>query len=109
MISVFVCHTKEVMKFGEFRKYVSRIDRVSICMKETLSYENFQFIEMVPDTYDAYYLYGVGLAQSEFPLSEVPELLVEMGKNLSPEEKKEKIVYADCMEIMLSKVPKTSF
>lgn len=97
------------MKFGEFRKYVSRIDRVSICMKETLSYENFQFIEMVPDTYDQYYLYGVGLARSEFPLSEVPEMLGEFGKDLSPEERNERIVYAECMEIMLAKVPKAIF
>ena len=97
------------MKFGEFRKYVSRIDRVSICMKETLSYENFQFIELVPDTYDQYYLYGVGLAESEFPLSQVPEMNASLGKGLSHEEKEKEMVYAECMEIMLSKVQKANF
>ena len=97
------------MKFGEFRKYVSRIDRVSICMKETLSYENFQFIEMVPDTYDQYYLYGVGLTKSEFPLSEVPEMHAELGKDLSLKERDDETVYAECLEIMLAKVPKANF
>lgn len=94
-----------MMRFGEFRKYVSKIDRISICMHETLDYENYQFIEMVPDRYNEYYLYGVGIIESEFPLSEVPEMLAHMGKNLSAEAQAE-IVYAECMEIMLSDKPR---
>ena len=40
------------MKFGEFRKYISKIDRVSICSKDTLSYKNYMFISEVPDSFD---------------------------------------------------------
>lgn len=94
------------MKFGEFRKYVSKIDRVSICMRESLSYENYQFIEMVPERYNEYYLYGVGGIQSEFPLSEVPELVRKLGQDKSQEELEQEIVYAECLEIMLSETPR---
>ena len=94
------------MTFGEFRKYVSKIDRVSICMKETHSHQNYMFIEMVPNTFDEFYLYGVGIISSEFPLSEVPEQLARIGKKMSPEEQEKEIVLAECMEIMLSEEPR---
>ena len=51
----------------EFRKYISKIDRVSICNNDTLAYRNYQFIEDVPDDYDEMYFYGVGMIKSEFP------------------------------------------
>ena len=54
------------MKFKEFRKYISKIDRVSICNNDTLAYRNYQFIEDVPDDYDEMYFYGVGMIKSEF-------------------------------------------
>ena len=31
----------KAITFGDIRPYFSRIDRVSICMKETLAYQNF--------------------------------------------------------------------
>lgn len=31
--------------FGVIRRYCSRINRVSICRKETLEYQNFRFID----------------------------------------------------------------
>ena len=52
--------------FGTIRKFCSHIDRISICMKETLQYENFTFIKEVPQTYDKYFLYGFGMIESEF-------------------------------------------
>ena len=61
-------HNKRApMKFKEFRKYISKIDRVSICNNDTLAYRNYQFIEDVPDDYDEMYFYGVGIIKSEFP------------------------------------------
>lgn len=57
----------ENIRFGEIRKYCSRVDPVSICMLETLCYENFKYIHQVPDTYDELYLYGFGIIHSEFP------------------------------------------
>lgn len=38
----------KAVTFGEIRAIVSRIDRVSICMRETMAYENFRFISEVP-------------------------------------------------------------
>lgn len=82
------------MKFKEFRKYISKIDRVSICNNDTLAYKNYQFIADVPDDYDEMYLYGVGMIKSEFPASQA----AEMPK--SPLD--ESLVYVDCLEIVLS-------
>ena len=90
------------MKLKEFRKYISKIDRVSICNHETLRYENFQFIEMVPDSYDEMYLYGVGRIQSEFPAREAPDGVARMGEKPDDDE----IIYAECIEIMLSEEPR---
>lgn len=77
----------EDIRFGEIRKYCSRIDRVSICMKETLCYKNYEYIRQVPDTYDELYLYGFGIIRSEFP-------------------DKNRIRLRGCVEFMLSKTPR---
>lgn len=69
--------------FGEIRKYCSRIDRVSICMKETLMYENFDSITYVPEEYNNKYLYGFGVIESEFDDT-----------------------FKQCMEIMLAEKPR---
>ena len=73
----------EAIKFGSIRKFCSVIDRVSICRKETLCYENFDSIRQVPDTYNEKYLYGFGVIESEF------------GDTLQK-----------CMEIMVSDTPR---
>lgn len=73
--------------FGEIRKFCSVIDRVSICMMEDLSYENFERIRDVPHSYDDKYLYGFGGIESEFTEGE-------------------KRMLRPCMEIMLSKMPR---
>lgn len=78
---------RENIRFGEIRKYFSLVDPVSICMEETLRYENFKYIHQVPDTYDELYLYGFGIIHSEFP--------GEHG--LRP---------LECVEFMLSKTPR---
>lgn len=57
--------TKEIT-FGDIREYCSRIDRISICMKETLTYQNYRFMNQIPHVYDRYYVYGFGMIQSEF-------------------------------------------
>ena len=53
------------LKLKDLRNYVSRIDRISICQKETLSYENFSCMQEVPAKYDEYYVYGIGAIDSE--------------------------------------------
>ena len=37
--------------FGEIRKSCFRIDRISVCVMETLAYQNFISIQDVPHTY----------------------------------------------------------
>ncbi len=54
------------IQFKEIRTYCSVIDPVSICMIETLLYENYETILDVPETYDNKYLYGFGIIESEF-------------------------------------------
>ena len=54
------------LKFKELRKYVSKIDRLSVCQKEDLSYNNYRIMEDVPTSYDEYYVYGIGMIDSEF-------------------------------------------
>ena len=69
------------MKFKEIKKYISAIDRVSICMYETLRYENYRFIRRVPDKYDEYYVYGIGLIESEFEIEEAKEYFERAAAN----------------------------
>ena len=90
------------MKFRDIRPYISNIDRVSLCDKETLSYENFQFISEVPESYDDLYLYGIGRIESEFPANQAIDAAVKQGVNPASDE----IIYADCIEFMLSKEQK---
>lgn len=77
----------EGIRFGTIRKYCSLIDRVSICMLESLQYDNYRFIDDVPADYDDLYLYGFGIIHSEFP----DEHGIQLEK---------------CIEIMLSKEPR---
>lgn len=90
------------MKFKEFRKYISRIDRLSICIKETLNYETFMFISEVPEKYDEMYLYGIGRTQAEFRASQVPDALIHRKYKPADDD----LVFADCIEIMLSSEPR---
>lgn len=56
----------KVILFGEIRPFVSKIDRISICMLETLGLEEFRSINEVPHSYDGKYLRGFGVIGSEF-------------------------------------------
>ena len=78
--------------FGEIRKFVSRIDRISICMKETSQYYNYRLIKQVPHDFDDLYVYGIGIIDSEFE---------------EDEEELERMIFEKCLEIMLSTKPRT--
>lgn len=54
------------IKFKDIRKYCSQIDCVSICSYETMEYENFDRISMVPNLYDDKYVYGFGIIESGY-------------------------------------------
>ena len=58
------------IQFGEFRRYISIVDRISICIRETSQYNNYQYINDVPTRYDDYFVYGIGLVDSDFPINE---------------------------------------
>lgn len=85
--------------FKELRSCLSMIDRLSICMLETLCYENFLTLRDVPHTYDDYYVYGIGMIESEF---------YKVGKfEYAASGKREELELVNCIEIMLSKEPKS--
>lgn len=86
--------------FGELRGYLSRIDRLSICMKETLSYENFVNLQDIPESYDSYYVYGIGMIDSEF-------YKLGKGKYVASGERKD-LVLLKCIEVMLAMEPKNA-
>ena len=90
------------MKFKEIRKYISNIDRVSICDKDSLTYKNFQYISDVPESYDEMYLYGIGRIESEFPANKAIDAAVKQGVDPTSDE----VIYVQCIEIMLSKEPR---
>ena len=89
------------LKFKDLRKYISKIDLLSICTKEDLSYENFRLMNDVPPLYDEYYVYGIGMIESEFPAEWICN-----PKDLYNGRTGMKTVMESCLEIMVSKTPK---
>ncbi len=96
------------MKFKDFRMYISKTDRLSICIYEAGEYTNYQSVREVPDSYDDLYFIGIGRVRSEFPLSVVHELWDESVRRMSDEEREKTTVFADCLEILLSQYSKDS-
>ena len=95
---------QESLKFGEFRKYVSVIDRISICIRETQQYKNYRFIRDVPASCDSLFVYGVGMIESEFPVTEdTPESQID-GKRTDNNH-----FFAHCIEIVLAERPRDEF
>lgn len=81
------------IRFGELRTVISRIDRLSICMKDTLQYENFDSILQVPEKYDDCLVYGIGMISSEFS---TPGIRADMEQDDGSG-----IYFDNCIEIML--------
>ena len=77
-------------KFGEIRKYLDIASYISVCMEETVEYENFECSLDVPHIYDDYYVYGIGLANEIFPNRRNPD---EMS-------------FQPCLEVILCKKPR---
>lgn len=92
------------LKFKDLRKFISVIDRVSICMRETLMYDNYTFIQDVPDKYDEYYVYGIGRILSEFKIDEALGKKDVVGNEIN-----EKYFLGECIEIMLAEKPREAF
>ena len=81
--------------FGELRNILSRIDRLSICDRNTTKYRNFLRIEDVPERYDSLYVCGIGMAQSEFYRINEFEYSVKEGEG--------QLVLAPCIEVVTTK------
>ena len=81
--------------FKEIRKYISWIDRVSVCIVETGSYFNYGSIKEVPESFDEYYLYGIGVIESEF------------SEEDGSQEENQSQIYKACMEIVVSEKPRS--
>ena len=76
------------IRFKQLRDYISTIDKISVCDYDSLSYDNYACMEKVSTKYDNYYVYGIGIIQSEF------------------ENKEGKVEYCDCLEIMVRRCKK---
>lgn len=86
------------IKFKELKPFVTRLERLSICMEETHRYENFIRLRDVPNTYDEYYIYGIGMIESEFYQISKYEYSAHRGDG--------ELVLLPCIEIVLSKTPR---
>lgn len=90
---------KTDITFGELRNYLSVLDRLSICMLETSSYNNYMCLKEVPHTYDDYYVYGVGMIESEF-------YKINKCEYAASGDRKD-LALVNCIEVMLSEEPKS--
>lgn len=95
------------IKFKDIREYISRLDRISVCILERGIYFNYQYIERVSASFDECYLYRIGMIESEF--NEEQEL--SLGKTEGPDAPVRWGTSNDtiepCIELMLSKRPRS--
>lgn len=80
------------MRFETLRTVVSPTVRISVCWKETLSYENYDSILSVPDSYNAMYVYGYGPINVEFTAmceEESKRMTLDIALEIVISEKKE--------------------
>ena len=82
------------IKFKELKPFITRLERLSICMYETMEYENFIRLRDVPDTYDEYFVYGIGMIESNF--YKISKYEFSSNRNDGP------LVLLPCIEIVLS-------
>ena len=87
------------IRFEVLRKYLSHIDRLSICIKETMEYENFIYLREVLDSYNDLYVYGIGMIESEFYIDG------EHGYTATGDSNN--LTLVSCLEIVLSKEPRS--
>lgn len=84
----------EKIKFKELRTLLSIADRISVCYKETLQYENFITVKDVPDHYNDLYVCGIGIIESEF--YRINECEYSTSGN------QHNLVFLPCLEIILT-------
>lgn len=84
---------EKTLTLEELRKYVSFIDRISLCDYFSTNYENYMCLKEVPKKYDNYFIYGIGLFESEF--------YVDSSGNISTDRKKGDLVILTCLEIVI--------
>lgn len=89
--------------FGEIKQYVSRTVRVSVCFRDG-KYDNYTMISDIADgQYDNLYVYGIGMADVEFPLDVYKRLSVGVPEKLSLKDG----FYLGCgLEIVLQDEPR---
>lgn len=87
------------LKFREARKYISVINKVSICMVEDGSPTNYGAIGKVPEDFDDMYVYGFGMIDSEFTKDQLnPIEEKELGDN--------RFMFCKCIEFALANKPR---
>ena len=51
----------KILQFGELRKYISKIDPISICMQESKEYTTYRSIVDVSEEFNLLYVFGLGI------------------------------------------------
>lgn len=94
---------------GEFRPFLSKVSRYSVCMQETLAYENYLFLTDVPEEYDQLYVYGIGaIEDAEFFEGENGYDGWEAGVPMSVETpERPNLRFRAAIELMLSQKPRS--
>lgn len=99
----------EAPTLGEIRPLLSSVARCSVCMRETLEYENFLFMSDVPEAYDEFLVCGIGLVETEFYEGEDRYDSWEKGvpmNDRTPE--RPDLRFRPAIELMLSQQPLAS-
>ena len=85
------------LKFKELREYISRFDKVAVCLHETMCYETYDFISEVSEKYDDMYVIGFGMSELEFEITDF-SLPYEVEEKRIDETR----YFAKCIEINFS-------
>jgi len=55
------------IKFKDVKGCISRIDPISICLRDAMDYETYKNINGVEVIYDEYYVHGIGIVGIDNP------------------------------------------
>ncbi|MDY3773567.1 MAG: hypothetical protein SO023_00460 [Eubacterium sp.] len=92
------------LKFKELKKYISSIDRLSICIRDNLRYENYRYVREVPNKYDELFVYGIGIIESEFKIKDPGDMV-----DIKLQDRHASFYFTKCIEIILSEKPRDEF
>ena len=89
------------IKFGELKKYLSRVVKLSICFEDG-HYDNYLKVSDIPEgKYDDLFVFGIGMADVEFPLDVYSEPTEDWAMQL-----KDGFTLGCALEVVVHKEPR---